>query len=95
VTALAVAVGTAVLFLSALAFAMTLRAVTDQQAKRDRDELRRRESLRVVLDEHTRGDGNTVPMRLGEASPEYAAAQAHRRPGWTARNGRYPSGGAL
>jgi riboflavin biosynthesis pyrimidine reductase len=59
------------------------------------DEMRRRESLRVVLDEHTRGDGNTVPMRLGEASPEYAAAQAHRRPGWTARNGRYPSGGAL
>jgi hypothetical protein len=30
------------------------RAVTDQQARRDRDELRRRESLRVVLDEHTR-----------------------------------------
>jgi hypothetical protein len=58
-TALAVAVGTAVVLLAALALAMTLRAVTDTQARdaarRDRDELRRRESLRVVLDEHTRG----------------------------------------
>lgn len=56
---LAVAVGTVVILLSALALAMTLRAVTDtaarDAAKRDRGELRRRESLRVVLDEHTRG----------------------------------------
>jgi len=48
-------VGAAVAFLVLLAFTMTLRAVTDQQARRDRDELQRRESLRVVLDEHTRG----------------------------------------
>ena len=58
-TALAVVVGTVGVLLAALAFAMTLRAVTDtaarDAAKRDRDELRRRESLRVVLDEHTRG----------------------------------------
>jgi hypothetical protein len=97
-SALAVAVGTAVILLAALALAMTMRAVTDQEAraaaKRDRDEMARRASLRVVLDEHTRGGGNTVPMRLVEASPEYAATQAHRRPGWMARNGRYPSGGA-
>ena len=57
-TALAVVGGTAVLLLAALAFAMTLRAVTDTAARdasrRARDELRRRESLRVVLDEHTR-----------------------------------------
>ena len=58
-TALAVVVGTVGVLLAALAFAATLRAVTDtaarDAAKRDRDELRRRESLRVVLDEHTRG----------------------------------------
>ena len=56
-SALAVAVGTVGVLLAALAFAATLRAVTDaaarDAARRDRDELRRRESLRVVLDEHT------------------------------------------
>jgi hypothetical protein len=48
-----------VILLAALALAMTMRAVTDQEAraaaKRDRDEMARRASLRVVLDEHTRG----------------------------------------
>lgn len=71
---LAVAVGTAVILLSALALAMTLRAITDTQARdaarRDRDELRRRESLRVVLDEHTRGaDESRVDRILRRLHP--------------------------
>jgi hypothetical protein len=53
VTALAIAAGVALILLGAAALAATMRAVTDPQAKADRDELRRRESLRQVLDAHT------------------------------------------
>ena len=52
-TALGWLAGFVLICLMAASLAATLRATTDQQAKRDRDELRRRESLRVVLDEHT------------------------------------------
>ncbi len=52
-TALGWLAGFVLIALMSASLAMTMRAVTDQQAKRDRDELRRRESLRVVLDEHT------------------------------------------
>lgn len=52
-TALGWLAGFVLICLMAASLAATLRATTDTQAKRDRDELRRRESLRVVLDEHT------------------------------------------
>ena len=52
-TGLAVAGGVLLILLGAAALAATMRAVTDPQAKADRDELRRRESLRRVLDGHT------------------------------------------
>ena len=52
-TALAWLAGFVLIVLMAASLAATLRATTDQQAKRDRDELRRRESLRTVLDAHT------------------------------------------
>jgi ribosome-binding protein aMBF1 (putative translation factor) len=62
---------------------MTMRATTDtaarDAAKRDREELARRESLRVVLDEHTRGSGNTVPMRLAAVVPDYRDAMSRAR----------------
>jgi hypothetical protein len=53
VTAVAVAVGTLLVLAAAAAVALTMRAVTDPAARRDRDELRQRESLSRVLDGHT------------------------------------------
>ena len=52
-TALAWAVGAVVVLVCALGLAMTLRATTDQQAKADRDELRRRERFADAMGEES------------------------------------------
>jgi hypothetical protein len=52
-TAVWVVVGIILAGLFALSLWMTWSVLTDPQARRDRDELRRRESLRQVLDAHT------------------------------------------
>jgi hypothetical protein len=86
VTALAWVAGAALVLLAALGLAMTMRATTDtaarDAAKRDREELARRASLRVVLDEHTarvarfvavHDDGHRVPLdESGSYQPDRA-----------------------
>ena len=97
-TALAVVVGTVGVLLAALAFAATLRAVTDTDARnaarRDRDELRRRGGLVAAMEDREvvrLVDGEAV-IPLTRVIDEHTAS---RTPGWTARDGRYPSGGPL